>query len=160
MIINSVHTIEGDMSASDARFGIAATRFNSYIVEHLTAGAVATLKQHGVDDTRIEIVRAPGAFELPLVVTRMAQSGNYDALIALGCVIRGATAHFEYVAGACARGLSRIALDADMPVAFGVLTTDTVEQAIERAGAKAGNKGADAAVAALEMVSLLRKLRG
>lgn len=157
---NSIHTIEGDFSASDARFGIAATRFNSYIVEHLAAGAVATLKQHGVDETRIEIVRAPGAYELPLVVKRMAQSGKYDALIALGCVIRGATPHFDYVAGECARGLSRVALDAEMPVVFGVLTTDTLEQAIERAGAKAGNKGADAAATALEMVSLLRKLRG
>jgi 6,7-dimethyl-8-ribityllumazine synthase len=160
MMTHIIHTIEGDLWANDARFGIAATRFNSYIVEHLTAGAVATLKRHGVDETRVTIVRVPGAYELPLVARRMAQSGNYDALIALGCVIRGATPHFEYVSGACAHGLSRVALDADIPVAFGVLTTDTVEQAIERAGAKAGNKGADAAAAALEMVSLLRNLRG
>jgi 6,7-dimethyl-8-ribityllumazine synthase len=160
MIMTTVRSIEGDLSASDARFGIAATRFNSYIVEHLVAGAVATLKRHGVGDDRIEIVRAPGAFELPLVVKGMAQSGKHDGLIALGCVIRGATPHFDFVAGECARGLSRVALEFDMPVAFGVLTTDTIEQAIERAGAKAGNKGADAAAAALEMVSLLRKLRG
>lgn len=160
MIMNDIRSIEGDLTTSDARFGIAVTRFNSYIVEHLAAGAVATLKQHGVDDARIAIVRAPGAYELPLVAKGMAQSGNYDALIALGCVIRGATPHFDFVAGECARGLSRIALDFDIPVAFGVLTTDTLEQAIERAGAKAGNKGADAAAVALEMVSLLRKLRG
>ncbi len=146
------------MWVDNARFGILATRFNSFIVEHLTAGALDTLRRHGVDDNLIEIVRLPGAFELPLAAKAMARRRSYDALIALGCVIRGATPHFEFIAGACARGLSRVALEFDIPVAFGVLTTDTLEQAIERAGAKGGNKGAEAASTALEMVSLLRGL--
>lgn len=156
--MDSVSCIEGDLRVHDARFGVVATRFNGFIVDHLTAGAVDTLRRHGVDDALIEIVRAPGAFELPLAAKAMARRGSYHAVIALGCVIRGATAHFEYVAGECARGLSKVALEFDIPVAFGVLTTDTLEQAIERSGSKAGNKGVDAARTALEMVSLLRKL--
>lgn len=158
--MNSVPSVEGELRVDNARFGVLATRFNSFIVEHLITGALDTLHRHGVEDNFIDLVRAPGAFELPLAAKVMARRGTYDALIALGCVIRGATPHFEYIAGECARGLSRVALEFDTPVAFGVLTTDTLEQAIERAGAKAGNKGADAARTALEMVSLLRELRG
>jgi 6,7-dimethyl-8-ribityllumazine synthase len=154
----SVSCIEGELRIDNARFGVLATRFNSFIVDHLITGALNTLRRHGVEDNLIEVVRVPGAFELPLVAKTMARRGAYDALIALGCVIRGATPHFEFIAGECARGLSRVAFEFDIPVAFGVLTTDTLEQAIERAGSKAGNKGVDAACAALEMVSLLRGL--
>ncbi|HEX2244319.1 MAG TPA: 6,7-dimethyl-8-ribityllumazine synthase [Gammaproteobacteria bacterium] len=154
----SVSCIEGELRIDNARFGVLATRFNSFIVDHLITGALNTLRRHGVEDNLIEVVRVPGAFELPLVAKTMARRGSYDALIALGCVIRGATPHFEFIAGECARGLSRVAFEFDIPVAFGVLTTDTLEQAIERAGSKAGNKGVDAACTALEMVSLLRGL--
>ncbi|MDQ4146417.1 MAG: 6,7-dimethyl-8-ribityllumazine synthase [Pseudomonadota bacterium] len=154
----SVSCVEGDLRIDNVRFGVLATRFNSFIVDHLITGALNTLRRHGVEDNLIEVVRVPGAFELPLVAKTMARRGSYDALIALGCVIRGATPHFEFIAGECARGLSRVAFEFDIPVAFGVLTTDTLEQAIERAGSKAGNKGVDAACTALEMVSLLRGL--
>jgi 6,7-dimethyl-8-ribityllumazine synthase len=154
----SVSCIEGELRIDNVRFGVLATRFNSFIVDHLITGALNTLRRHGVEDNLIEVVRVPGAFELPLVAKTMARRGSYDALIALGCVIRGATPHFEFIAGECARGLSRVAFEFDIPVAFGVLTTDTLEQAIERAGSKAGNKGVDAACTALEMVSLLRGL--
>lgn len=154
----SVSCIEGELRIDNARFGVLATHFNSFIVDHLITGALNTLRRHGVEDNLIEVVRVPGAFELPLVAKTMARRGSYDALIALGCVIRGATPHFEFIAGECARGLSRVAFEFDIPVAFGVLTTDTLEQAIERAGSKAGNKGVDAACTALEMVSLLRGL--
>ncbi|HEX2237146.1 MAG TPA: 6,7-dimethyl-8-ribityllumazine synthase [Gammaproteobacteria bacterium] len=154
----SVSCVEGELRIDNVRFGVLATRFNSFIVDHLITGALNTLRRHGVEDNLIEVVRVPGAFELPLVAKTMARRGSYDALIALGCVIRGATPHFEFIAGECARGLSRVAFEFDIPVAFGVLTTDTLEQAIERAGSKAGNKGVDAACTALEMVSLLRGL--
>lgn len=150
--------IEGDFSASTAKFTIVVSRFNGYIVEGLLSGAVDTLKRHGVNENNITVVRVPGAFELPLVVKKVAQKGDVDAVIALGTVIRGGTPHFEYVAGECAGGLARVALDAELPVSFGVLTTDTIEQAIERSGTKAGNKGVDAAMSALEMVSLMRNL--
>jgi 6,7-dimethyl-8-ribityllumazine synthase len=153
-----LRSIEGQLRVEDACFGIIAARFNSFIVEHLVQGAVDVLRREGVDEGMIELVRVPGAYEMPLVAKAMARRGTYDALIALGCVIRGATPHFEFVAGECARGLSRVALEFDVPVAFGVLTTETLEQAIERAGTKGGNKGADAARTALEMVGLLRKL--
>lgn len=149
---------EGELQIEGARFGVIASRFNAFIVEHLVTGALDALKQHGIGDDAVDVVRVPGAYELPLAAKIMAKRGRYDAIIALGCVIRGATAHFELVAGECARGLAQVALDFDLPVAFGVLTTDTIEQAIERAGAKSGNKGGDAARTALEMVSLLRKL--
>lgn len=155
-----VKTVEGELQVSNARFGIVVARFNSFIVDHLLSGALDTLGRHGVDHALIEIVRVPGAYELPLAAKAMARRETCDALIALGCVIRGATPHFEYIAGECARGLSRVALEYDLPVAFGVLTTDTLEQAIERAGVKGGNKGAEAARTALEMVSVLRKLSG
>ncbi len=156
----SVRTFEGDFQARDARFAIVAARFNGLVVESLLAGAVDTLRRHGVEEADIHVYKVPGAFELPLVVRRLAAGGRYDAVIALGAVIRGATPHFDHVAGECAKGLSRAMLDTGVPVAFGVLTTDTIEQALERAGTKAGNKGADAALTALEMVSLLRRMEG
>jgi 6,7-dimethyl-8-ribityllumazine synthase len=149
---------EGDLTVASARFAILATRFNGFIVENLVTGAVDTLVRHGVAESGMELVRVPGAFELPMVARAVAQREAFDAIIALGCVIRGATPHFDYVAGECAKGLSAVALEREIPIAFGVLTTDTIEQAIERAGTKAGNKGADAAMTAMEMVSLLRKL--
>lgn len=152
------NTLEGDFTARDARVAIVASRFNAFIVDRLVDGALDTLRRHGVKDSQLTVVRAPGAFEMPLVVRRVARRGDYDAVVALGCVIRGGTPHFEYVAGECAKGVAQVALEADVPVAFGVLTTDTIEQAIERAGTKAGNKGAEAALSALEMVSLLRQL--
>lgn len=150
--------IEGDFSAVTAKFGIVVARFNGFVVEELLSGAVDALKRHGVVEANITVIRVPGAYEMPLATKKAAESGDYDALITLGAVIRGGTPHFDYVAGECASGLSKIALDNNVPVAFGVLTTDTIEQAIERSGTKAGNKGADAAMSALEMVSLLRNL--
>lgn len=156
--MRNIKTIEGDFVAVDARFAIVASRFNGFIVESLIDGALDTLRRHGVDETHIELVRVPGAFEIPLAAQRLAVSENYDAIIAVGAVIRGATPHFDYVAGECVKGLSAVALDHDIPVGFGVLTVDTIEQAIERAGTKAGNKGVEAALSALEMVSLLRRL--
>ena len=154
----SRNIIEGDLRASSARFAILVTRFNSFITESLLAAAVDTLKRHGVGESQIDIVRVPGAFELPLVASRLADPEKYGALIALGAVIRGGTPHFDYVAGECAKGLGQISMSTGMPIAFGVLTTDNIEQAIERAGTKAGNKGADAAITALEMVNLLNQL--
>ncbi|MGE0371611.1 MAG: 6,7-dimethyl-8-ribityllumazine synthase [Gammaproteobacteria bacterium] len=156
--MTEIRTIEGDFTATTARFAIVASRFNSFIVDSLLRGALDVLRRHGVGDKSIEIVHVPGAFELPLVAKRLAATRRYDAVIALGAVIRGSTPHFDYVAGGCARGLAEVALSCDLPVAFGVLTVDTIEQAVERAGTKSGNKGADAALTALEMVSLLRKL--
>ena len=137
-----------------ARFAIVATRFSSFVVEQLLEGALDTLVRHDVDPTRIVVVRVPGAWELPLACSRLADTGKFQALIALGAVVRGGTPHFEYIATEVAKGLARAAVDAEVPVAFGVLTTDTLEQAVERAGTKLGNKGAEAAMAALEMVSL------
>jgi 6,7-dimethyl-8-ribityllumazine synthase len=151
-------TVEGDLVVKGARFGLAVARFNSFVVESLLEGAVDTIKRHGGSESDIEIVRVPGAFELPLVIQRMAQRKEYDAIIALGAVIRGGTPHFEYVAGECVKGMSSVMLQHDVPVAFGVLTVDNIEQAIERAGTKAGNKGAEAAASAIEMVNLLRNL--
>jgi 6,7-dimethyl-8-ribityllumazine synthase len=153
-----IRTIEGVFAAGEARFALVASRFNSFVVESLIAGAVDTLRRHGVADAQMTLVRSPGAFELPLVVQKVAASGNYDAIIALGAVIRGGTPHFEYVAGECTKGIAQVSLASGVPVAFGVLTVDTIEQAIERAGTKAGNKGAEAALSALEMVSLLGRL--
>lgn len=150
--------IEGNFSSTDKRFGIAASRFNDFITSRLVDGAVGTLLKHGVADENITIIWVPGAFELPVTVKHMAESEKYDAIIALGCVIRGATPHFDYVAGEAAKGSSTVAMQTGIPVLFGVLTTDSIEQAVERAGTKAGNKGCDAAAAALEMVNLLEKL--
>lgn len=151
--------MEGDLLARGARFGIAVARFNGFIVERLVEGTLDTLTRHGAERAQVEIVRVPGAFELPLAIKVMAASRKYDAVIALGAVIRGATPHFDYVAGECARGISAVMMQFDLPVAFGVLTVDSIEQAIERAGTKAGNKGVDAAMSAIEMVNLLRRLR-
>jgi len=150
--------IEGDLNIKDVRFGIIATRFNNFIVQHLLDGAIDALVRHGADEKEITIVRVPGAFEMPLVAQRMAKSKNYDAIIALGAVIRGGTPHFEYVAGECTKGLASVSVEQDIPLAFGVLTVDTIEQAIERAGTKAGNKGVEAAMSSIEMVNLLRQL--
>lgn len=150
--------IEGDFSATTARFTIVVARFNEFIVESLVSGAIDTLRRHGVAESNVTVVRVPGAFELPLTVRKVAEKGDSDAVIALGAVIRGGTPHFDYVAGECASGIAAASRETGVPVAFGVLTTDTIEQAIERSGTKAGNKGADAALTALEMVSLLRNL--
>ena len=154
----TMKTVEGELVVKGARFGLAVARFNSFVVESLLQGAVDTIIRHGGSENDIEIVRVPGAYELPLVVQRMAQGKSYDAIIALGAVIRGGTPHFDYVAGECVKGMSSVMLQQDVPVAFGVLTVDTIEQAIERAGTKAGNKGAEAATSAIEMVNLLKNL--
>jgi 6,7-dimethyl-8-ribityllumazine synthase len=150
--------VQGNFQNASARYGIAVARFNSFIVDKLLDGALEALQKHGVLDRDITIVRVPGAYELPVAVKKMAASDNYDAIIALGAVIRGGTPHFEYVAGECVKGLSHVSMDSGLPIAFGVLTVDTIEQAIERAGTKAGNKGEEAALTAMEMVSLLRQL--
>ncbi|HLZ96323.1 MAG TPA: 6,7-dimethyl-8-ribityllumazine synthase [Steroidobacteraceae bacterium] len=150
--------IEGELLARDLRFAFVAARFNDFVVEPLIRGALDALKRHGASEKQIEIVRVPGAFDLPIVARKLALSRRYDALIALGAVVRGETPHFDYVAGECASGLARIALESGVPIAFGVLTTDTMEQAMDRAGGKAGNKGADAALSAIEMANLLRRL--
>jgi 6,7-dimethyl-8-ribityllumazine synthase len=156
--MDNIRTINGDLVARDLRFAIVAARFNEYIVDSLIRGAVDALLRHGAGEKQIEVIRVPGAFDLPFVVRKVAASKRYDAVVALGAVIRGATPHFEHVAGQCAAGLARAADETGVPVAFGVLTTDTIEQAIERAGTKAGNKGADAALCALELANLLKRL--
>ena len=156
--MDNIRSINGDLIARDLRFAIVAARFNDMIVDSLIRGAVDTLVRHGAAEKQIELVRVPGAFDLPLVVQKLAASKRCDAIVALGAVIRGATPHFDHVAGQCAAGLARASLETGVPVAFGVLTTDTIEQAIERAGTKAGNKGADAALCALELANLLRRL--
>ena len=157
--MSTIKTIEGDYQNASARYGIAVARFNSFIVDRLLDGALDALKKHGVMDRDITIVKVPGAYELPLAVKMMANEGEYEGIIALGAVIRGGTPHFDYVAGECVKGLSQVGLDSGLPVTFGVLTVDTIEQAIERAGTKAGNKGAEAAMTAIEMVSLSRQLK-
>jgi 6,7-dimethyl-8-ribityllumazine synthase len=151
-------TYEGRLDAGGLRIAIVAGRFNEMITKALLEGALSGLRRHGLDDAGVTVAWVPGAFELPLAAKRLAASGEFDAVICLGAVIRGATAHFEHVAGQAAAGASRAALDTDVPVIFGVLTTDTIEQAIERSGTKAGNKGFDAALAAIEMADLLRQL--
>lgn len=156
--MNQLKTFEGHFNVRGARFALVCSRFNSFIVEALEAGAVDTLIRHGAKDSDIHIVKAPGAYELPLAVQKVAATGRYDAIIALGAVIRGSTPHFDHVAGECVKGLSSVSLQHGIPVAFGVLTVDTIEQAIERAGTKAGNKGAEAALSSIEMVNLIREL--
>jgi 6,7-dimethyl-8-ribityllumazine synthase len=158
--MSTIKTFEGNLLAQGGKFCLVASRFNSFIVEQLVSGAVDALMRHGADSADIHLVKAPGAFELPLVVQRIAAQKKYDAIIALGAVIRGGTPHFEYVAGECVKGLTHVSLQYDVPVSFGVLTIDTIEQAIERAGTKAGNKGAEAALSAIEMVSLFKNLEG
>ena len=158
--MSEVKNVDGDLLARGSCFAIVLARFNEFIGERLLDGAIDTLVRHGADRSNIEVVRVPGAFEMPLALKTLAAAGKYDALIALGAVIRGATPHFDYVAGECAKGISQVSLQFDVPIGFGVLTVDTIEQAIERAGTKAGNKGVDAALTVLEMVNLLKKLRG
>jgi len=150
--------IEGNFTDCNVPYAIVVGRFNSFITDNLLKGALDTLQRHGVADDNISVIQVPGAFEMPLVAQRLASSQKYKAIIALGAVIRGGTPHFEYIASECSKGLAMISLQHDIPVAFGVLTVDTIEQAIERAGTKAGNKGADATLSAIEMVSLLGKL--
>jgi len=154
----SVKEIEGVLGVTEARFCLVVSRFNSFVVESLLSGALDTLKRHGAEETDITVVRVPGAFEMPLVLEKIAAKGGYDAIVALGAVIRGGTPHFEYVAGECVKGMAQVSLKHGTPIAFGVLTVDTIEQALERAGTKAGNKGAEAAMSAIEMVNLLRQL--
>lgn len=149
-----------DYAIDGARFAIVAARFNAVITDALLEAALSTLAEHGVPEDHVSVVQVPGAFEIPITAKRLAASGRYEAIIALGAVVRGGTPHFEYVAGECAHGVGRVALEEDVPVIFGVLTTDTDEQARERAGGKEGNKGLEAAIAGLEMVTLLRRLQG
>ena len=156
--MNNIKTYEGELTVQGAQFCIIVSRFNSFVVESLLGGAIDALKRHGADDNDLQIVRVPGAFEMPLAAQRVAAKKQFDAIIALGAVIRGGTPHFEYVAGECTKGLAQVSAQYDVPVAFGVLTVDTIEQAIERAGTKAGNKGVEAAMSAIEMVNLLRTL--
>lgn len=153
------NVIEGGLDARGLRFAIVVSRFNSFVTDRLLAGALDALTRSGADPEQIEIVRTPGSWEMPLIVQTIARQKRHDALIALGAVIRGDTPHFDYVAGQAATGLAQAALQAEAPVAFAVLTTDTVEQAIDRAGLKGGNKGFDAAMTAIEMANLMRRLR-
>lgn len=157
--MHDLTTIEGDFAATDARFVLIASRFNAFVVDALVEGAVDALLRHGVAREHISLVKVPGAWELPLAAKHVAAAGDADAILALGAVIRGGTPHFDFVAGEAASGLARVQAESGVPVAFGLLTTDSIEQAIERSGTKAGNKGADAAMTALEMVSLGRRLR-
>ena len=150
--------LEGDLVASEARFAIVVSRFNAFITDKLLDGALDALGRHRADLDHVAVVRCPGAYEVPLVAQKLAAPGSYDAVICLAAVIRGATYHFELVASGVAKGITQVTLETGVPVIFGVLTTDTIEQAIERAGTKAGNKGADAALAAIEMVNLMRQL--
>ena len=156
--MTAIRTVEGDFRNCAGRYALVVARFNAFVVESLLAGAIDTLKRHGIKDEDITVFRVPGAWELPLAVKRVAATKKFDAVVALGAVIRGGTAHFEYVAGEAAKGLASVGLNADLPVIFGVLTVDSIEQAIERSGTKAGNKGAEAALGAIEMVSLLKQI--
>ncbi len=149
---------QGSLVIENARFCLVASRFNSFIVDQLVSGATDTLIQHGARQQDIDLVKVPGAYEIPLALKRVAALNKYDAIIALGAVIRGGTPHFEYVAGECAKGVSNVSMQYDIPIGFGILTVDSIEQAIERAGTKAGNKGADAASSVIEMINLLKEL--
>ena len=151
--------IEGKLDASGLRFGIVISRFNSFISERLLEGAVDTLLRHGADDATIEVVRVPGAFEIPLIAHQLANCGRHDAVICLGAIIRGSTPHFEFVSAEVTKGIASVSLETGIPVSFGILTTDTIEQAIERAGTKAGNKGSDAAISAVEMANICKKIK-
>ncbi len=156
--MDKIKTTEGDRIIRDARFGIVASRFNDFIVDSLLEASLRCLRQHGAADADIEIIRVPGAFEMPLAVDKLAAARRCDGIVALGAVIRGATPHFDYVAGECVRGISAAGQKHGVPVGLGVLTVDTIEQAIERAGTKAGNKGEEATLAVIEMVNLLRRV--
>lgn len=153
-----IKTNEGKLVANGLKFGIVVARFNEFICSKLLAGAIDAIKRHGADETSIEVSWVPGAFEIPLVAMKMAESKKYDAIICVGAVIRGSTPHFDYVSAEVSKGIAKVSLDSGVPVSFGVLTTDTIEQAIERAGTKAGNKGYDAAVTAIEMANLLKNI--
>ncbi|MDP5208628.1 6,7-dimethyl-8-ribityllumazine synthase [Microbulbifer sp. 2205BS26-8] len=156
--MSNMQVIEGDFVGSSGRYALLVSRWNSFVVERLKDGALDTLRRKGIPDGDITICYAPGAFEFPLIAQKLAESKKFDAVIALGAVIRGDTPHFEYVAGECTKGLAQVALNTGIPVTFGVLTVDSIEQAIERSGTKAGNKGCEAAESALEMVSLLGRI--
>lgn len=156
--MRDIQTLEGNLNAAGMRFCLVVSRFNGFIVEHLRQGAIDALLRHGAELSALQEVKVPGAFELPLAIEAVARRGAVDAVIALGTVIRGATPHFDYVAGECVKGTAQVSLQHRIPVAFGVLTTDTIEQAVERAGTKAGNKGFEAAMTAIEMVDLIRRL--
>ena len=156
--MSAVNKIEGELTFSEGKFAIISARFNSFIVDSLEAGALDAFNRHGVPQENITIVRVPGAYEMPIAAQQLAQNGQYDAIVGLGAVIRGSTPHFDFVAGEASKGLAAVALDHGLPVINGVLTTNSIEQAIERAGTKAGNKGAEAAITAIEMVNLLKKL--
>jgi 6,7-dimethyl-8-ribityllumazine synthase len=156
--MDKIKTTEGDLIVRDARFAIVATRFNEFIVASLIKGAVHALRQHGADDGDLEIIRVPGAYEMPVVIEKVAASRRFDGIIALGAVIRGGTPHFDYVAGECVKGITAAGQRHGVPIGNGVLTVDTIEQAIERAGTKAGNKGEEATLAVIEMVNLLRRI--
>ncbi len=150
--------ISGDYQVGDHRFAIVVTRFNDFVTAKLLTGALDTLHRHGAADENITLVRVPGAFEIPLTAAKLAQTGNYDAIICLGCIIRGETPHFDYICAEVAKGVAQAGLHSGIPATFGVITADTLEQAVQRAGSKAGNKGADAAMAAIEMVNVLEKI--
>ncbi|QIB66148.1 6,7-dimethyl-8-ribityllumazine synthase [Kineobactrum salinum] len=156
--MTDIKTIEGDFTSGKGQFALVVGRWNSFVVEQLLAGAVDTLRRHGVSDKQLTVIRAPGAFEIPLVCKKLARQGSFDAIIALGAVIRGGTPHFDYVAGECTKGIAQVSLEHGIPISFGVLTVDSIEQAVERSGTKAGNKGAEAALSALEMVSLCGRI--
>jgi 6,7-dimethyl-8-ribityllumazine synthase len=157
--VDGANHIEGNLSAEGKTFGIVASRFNDFIVKALLDGALDAIRRHGGDADAVDIAWVPGSYEIPLAARQMALSGRYDAVICLGAVIRGATAHFDYVAGGAASGISSVALETGLPVIFGIITTETIEQAIERAGTKMGNKGFEAAASAIEMADLVPKIR-
>lgn len=156
---NMVKAIEGKLDAGGVRFAIIQSRFNDFIVGRLIDGAMDALLRHGAEEKKIDVIKVPGAFEIPLTAKKAAKSGKYDAVICLGAVIRGSTPHFEYVAAEVTKGIATVGLETEIPVTFGILTTDNIEQAIERAGCKSGNKGWDAAVSAVEMVNLLKQMQ-
>ena len=156
----SPQIIEGNLTASGLRFGIVVSRWNDFITKALLDGALDAIRRHGGDEERVTVAWVPGSFEIPVAAKAMAMSGKYDGIVALGCVIRGATSHYDHIAGAVTSGLNSVALESGLPVAFGVITVESIEQAIERAGSKAGNKGAEAATVVMEMANLLRQLKG
>lgn len=153
-----MRTVEGNMIAQGQKFAVIVGRFNEFIGSKLLGGAIDTFRRHGVEENEIEIIWVPGAFEMPLIAKKLAKSGKYDGVLCIGAVIRGATAHFDYVSGEVSKGIASVSLETEVPVIFGVLTTDTIEQAIERAGTKAGNKGSEAAATAIEMANLIKQL--
>ena len=153
------HTVEGHITAEGLRFGIVVSRWNEFITKALLEGALDALRRHGGSEEAVTVVWVPGSFEIPVAVSALAKTGKYDALLALGCVIRGATSHYDHIASAVTSGISSVALETGLPVSFGVITVESIEQAIERAGSKAGNKGAEAALVAVEMAQVLRQIR-